>query len=343
MKKLLRWIARVALGLLALQAIFYAVLVAANGHDDPLTPEAAHLLAPPTPPASDAPNAYYVLLGLDAPDDEDVAVAGRRIRDERDRLFLRNPHNPHYPYKLFDPMGSIYWEKLRCSLKKGEDCVDFYLGEKVHMQQVMAQQPVLQQRYQQFSQIPVFDEPPVRSEFEPVPPYSALTLAAEMRLMAAVFALDKGDLQTGADILMQEIRVHRRLLANSTQLTTKMVSVGLLRLDYAVLSDALEHWPLLARQAALTEAWQPLREQEYDMREVVESEAIFQANLMYWAVKLQFVIQRPLSLPNATINTYTRWTNENAQDFEGDATTIDTRRQAYITRQVKEKEQIAAS
>lgn len=367
MKLLLRWVVRAALGLLALLAIFFAVLVAANWRDEPLTPEAARLLAPPVPPAPDTPNAYNVLLGLTAPDGEDDAAVGRRLRDQLDRQFLQNPAHPQYSqlptnqaFCSSDPGASCDWSKLRCPLQKGADCVAFYLGEQSHMQQVIAQQSVLRQRYRQFAQIPVFDEPPLLTADEPLPAYPFLTQAAEMRLAEAVFTLNRGDLPTGADMLMQEIRLHRRLLASSSQLITQMIAVGMLCRDYAVLSNAIEHWPQLAGQATLAEAWLPLCAPEYDLSRVVESEAAPWAKLIYSDIQEQrnhrfrlndlaqgvqamkedqqlfgmpwyaTLLASNFVLPNATINARARQMNEDIRDIQGDAPTLEARYQARM-------------
>ncbi|MDR2710255.1 MAG: hypothetical protein LBB65_02785 [Burkholderiales bacterium] len=90
MNILFRWIKRIILSLLVLLAIFIAVLVVLNWRDEPLTPEAARLLALPAPATPDEPNAYYVLLGFEAPDNEDAMKAGKRLRDEFDRQRREN-------------------------------------------------------------------------------------------------------------------------------------------------------------------------------------------------------------------------------------------------------------
>ena len=355
MKTLLRWSAGIVLALLALLAIFVVALAAANWRDDPLTPAAARLLAPPALPVSDAPNAYYVLLGMDAPDGEDAQAAGRRIRAEIDRQFRENPARTDYsqpPYNKaicsswYDTACS--WSQFRCPWRTRVDCVAFYLTAKPRMLQGMAEQAVLRQRYRQFSQIPVFVEPLRHSAQEPWPNDSALMQAAEMRLVEAVLACDSGDLAAGAQILVQEIRVHRRLLADSSQIITKMMAVALLRRDYAVLSNAIEHWPPLARQTALTEAWQPLQAREYDMRREIESDAAGKANLLYQALQTparsgKFLdrLYAHFGLPNATVNTLARWTAENVRSAEGDPSTADARHRAAIDRMSKEASQVA--
>ncbi|MCL2872349.1 MAG: hypothetical protein FWF41_05140 [Betaproteobacteria bacterium] len=356
MKTLLRWIVRIVLGLLALVALFIAVLVAANWQDEPLTPEATRLLAPPAP-TTDTPNAYYVLLGLDAPDDEDALTAGKRLRSEFNRQCRENPTNCPYeeiPRSKTISEPSSHWTKLQCR-QQGTNNVDFYLSEKDNIKQLLAEQTLLRQRYQQLSQIPAFDEPPRYVYDIPLLSYySPLTLAAEMRRMEAVLALDKDELQTGANILMEEIRVHRRLVAGSSQRISKMMFLALLRHDYEMLSDAIERWPALARQVTLTEALQPLREQEYSMRKVIESDAIWCASLVYGTAPLRQIglresmekswkdwIASLLILPNTTINVIARWGAEDIQASEGDTATIDARFRAYTIKRMEELKQIA--
>jgi hypothetical protein len=187
-----------------------------------------------------------------------------------------------------------------------------------------------------------------------------LMQAAEMRLMQAVFAMNQGDLQAGADTLMQEIRVHRRLLANSSQLLTKMIAAALLRRDYVVLSNAIEHWPQLARQTVLAEAWQPLSAQEYGLRREIESNAVWWATLQYtlpyvqqnlswrevteksknheWGLKwLWLHLQYS---PQTTVNTIARWASEDAQAVAGDPATMDARHKTYTAKRAAELKQM---
>jgi len=352
MKTLFRWIIRTLLALLALLVIFIVVLVAANWQDEPLTPEAARLLAPPESllsPSSDEPNAYYVWLSMSyAPDDEDALTAGKRLHDEYSRQFRENPtvekddSDQSHSKKIADAIADI--EKFHCDQT---DCADFYLSEKDDIQNLLAKQAVLRQRYLQFSQIPAFDESVWRVMGEPHPNFILLGNVAEMRLMEAVLTLDKGNLQTGADILMEQIRVHRRILAGSSQPLTKLTGITLLYHDYDVLSNAIEHWPTLARQAALTEAWQPLSEQELDMRRVIELEAAFNINTLHTVFPKQLGLSpvkermlRTVYLPNATINTIARWANEDIQSLEGNAATDEALHQAHIAKRKEEMSRI---
>jgi len=343
MKKLLRWIVCIVLGLLALPLIFFAVLLAANWRDEPLTPEAARLLAPPPAPQSDAANAYHVLLGLNAPDGEDALAAGRRIRAEFERRLRENPNaaSDDPPRNETIVLEQEQWdEALAC---REPDCVDFYLGEQDRIRAFMAKRLLLRQRYRQFVQIPVLDEPLQRSVVGPSPRYLALLPASEMRRAEAVLALSGGDLQAGANILMEEIRAHRRLLAGSTHLMGKIMGVGLLSRDYQLLSEAIERWPQLAQQPALAEAWQPLRPEEYGMRKMIESEAAAQANTAYWLLQSQDgrkLVKSWGYLPNATVNLIARWAAEDVQNTEG-AVAVDVR-QASIARRKEEREQMAS-
>ena len=361
---MLRWTIRGGVGLLVAVALCIGGLVAANWRDEALSPQAARLLAP----VAAGSDAYYIFLGLDSPDDENALVAGRRIRAQIELRLRESPVNPEFDDL---PRGKAPgcsvgpdcdWSKLSCPPRDADprggagedvDCVAFYLNGKAQARQYMAQQSLPRQRYQQFSQVAAgFDEPPLRAASEPVLPYASLARAAEMRLMDAVFAFDANDPQTGAQILMREIRVHRQLLANSALLLTKMAAVSLLRRDYGVLSDAIEHWPQLARRVDLADAWRPLQESEYDFGKAIEWEQRWLVVSQYqeyqawvspetsglhrWALLLA---RRFMFLPNATLNASVHLAGEQIQDFHGDATTLDARRQAAAVRWQEEARQ----
>jgi hypothetical protein len=194
--------------------------------------------------------------------------------------------------------------------------------------------------------------------------------AAEMNLMEAVLGFDKGDLTTGAQTLMQGIRVHRRFLADSSLLVSRMIAVAMLRRDYAVLSAAIEHWPPLTRQAVLAPAWQPLGAREYDLRPALQSETIARAHTLSGLIQSQqklgwyaFVKQsltegitqnRQLLgipwhatllsyfvLPHATLNLLVRWLDAQARAISGDAAAIEARHAAQAARQTRAFDQIA--
>lgn len=258
-----------------------ATLAVANWSDDPLSPEAQNLLAVPAATVPDASNAYFVLLGMSAPKEQDALEAGMKYQAVLEKEFKEKPQRNAFSDMPSMPDDLAAWNKLRCPLQ-GTDCVDFYLRNKDGLQGALKDNDVLFRRYNQALQMPGLEERILLSVAAPFPKYALFNRAAELRLIADVYTIDGGNVAGGVASLTRKIAADRKLLAASRSLIFKMVSTGVLRRDYEVLSEIIEHWPqvLESNRDDLAGVLKPLDANESDMRKALGTENLFSANMM---------------------------------------------------------------
>ncbi|HEX4327863.1 MAG TPA: hypothetical protein VH105_13645 [Burkholderiales bacterium] len=336
-------------GFSLLVAIGLLIFVFGNWSDEALSPAAQKLVAIPKPAVPDASNGYFVLLGIDAPTKEDALTAGRQLQAVRDREYAENPLRSDYssPPELFN--DGAQWGKLRCPMQ-GENCIDRYLKNRQGFTDWMSGHEILQTRYAQLNSLPGFEEAPFLSAHMLLPHYQGMTQAGELRLISAAYDMDGGNPAAGLEAIVGEIGVHRRLLASSRMLISKMIFVAMLRRDYQVLSEAIEHWPALAKvqEPVLTGALRPLDLRETDMRQVFQMENLFTAHVFlqaleanrgadssddsndeqsgWWHKAMGNPMGRMSYLPNATLNEVAPYWSRRVEAGYGSGATVESRK-----------------
>jgi len=346
MLTILKWLAAVVLSLLMLiPVVFFAV----NWADEELSPEGAALLRVPEPKVADADNAYYVLLGMDAPADANALEVGRKIQAIRARLYQEDPLRQTFVSPDLPPVAGTSpdqgFEKVRCPIQGG-NCVGRYFASAGLVREQMQVHAVALGRYRQMMGLAGYEERTIPSPFAPVPGYETLIRAAELQLAGAVLDIRDGREQEGLATLAAQIAYHRRLLANAG-LLTRMVSAGLLRRDFRVLSEVIESRPDLAQsqQELLRSLLAPLNQQENDLRPAMAAAAHSSAtmlNLMLETMKRQrrgkgdagdsrgedWFSQR-VYLPNSSINALVPYWSAVAELAHGGPAGYDERKQQY--------------
>ena len=348
------FITKALLGLLVLVGLLVicaTVIIGTNFADEELSPAARKMLQVPAPSVPDAANGYFVLLGMTAPEGADPLEAGIKLQATLEREYRENPLRTEYTQVA--PISGNASDKERCPLR-GEDCVGFYLKNKLALLEWKTSQEVRHSRYMRLMGMKDFEEPPLFSVHMPWPAYVPVVRAAEMNLISAVLAIDAGDAEAGLTTIAAEIKGHRRLLAGSRMLIWKMINVSMLRRDYQVLSDVLEHWPELAQTHAplLAGILQPLDARESDMRQVMEMENLFAANMFLrlretsaasedstlpgmessgLSRKAEQLFIQASYMPNATLNAAALYWTRRAEAGSGGAATARARKQELVS------------
>jgi len=337
--------------LLSLLGVCVTVIIGTNLVDEDLSPAARKLLVAPAPTVPDSANGYFVLLGMNAPKDTDPLEAGIKLQATQDREYRENPLRTEYTQA--PPAATDASSKERCQLRV-DDCVGLYLKNKPALLEWTASQEVWRTRYGRLMGMKDFEERPFLSAHMPWPAYAPVVRAAEMNLISAVLAIDAGDADAGLTAIAAEIKGHRRLLAGSRMLIWKMINVSMLRRDYQVLSEILEHWPGLAQTHAplLASMLQPLDVQESDMRQVMEMENLFAAKVLLHMSEAFAASQHSFSLgvegswlasgaedlfnqaaymPNATLNAAALYWTRRAEAGSGGAANVQARKQKLLS------------
>jgi hypothetical protein len=180
-----------------------------------------------------------------------------------------------------------------------------------------------------------------------------VTLAAELNLAAAFLDIQTGNPDAGIARVAKEITFHRRLLASSSSVISKMVSIAILRRDYQALSDALEHWPAIAvnHAEALAKILRPLDPNESDPSTMWQFESRY-AGATYANVEIvqkqsddssspegRSMLARALDnldskccyLRNATLNLASNYWRDLAVASRGSAATLAARKEKFLS------------
>jgi hypothetical protein len=271
--------------LLSLISLGIAVLLIANSWDESLAPEAGALLREPDATVAGDANGYYVLLGMYAPMQDNALVAGKLVQDTYERLYREDRLRQDYPSPRPPSQAATAetrdFSKLRCPLQ-GRNCVAHYGENEAQFRALIQANQVLLGRYAQMMQLSGYQERPVPSPYAPFAPYNLLARAAELQTAAGVLDVKDGRDQEGLATLAGAIAFHRRLLAGSTVLISRMMEVLIVRREIQALSELIEskpaltqtHWDLIKPLVV------PLTERENDMQPPILLEAHLSAMLL---------------------------------------------------------------
>lgn len=291
-RRLIKWL----LGLIGIPLI---AVLAINAFDEDLTPEIAELLKPMASGVPDKDNAYYVLIGLDAPSGVAPYAFGRQwvekmmAADQRAQEMTRAD-------KLKKAEQAMDVEQVaRESLRKqpgpvkSEDrkylcrrawpqeipCLERVKRNKGEVRRVLDENRELLDRYRL-----LFKYPTVVEAF--VPRDSFGYLDGSPHLFGSPYLLwithvalefDNGNLETAFADLGSDMTLRRALLRGSRQLMTKSVALTLLETDISLLAEMVVAKPAAARQfneqidtmlVPLTAdelSWKPLEKGEFTL------------------------------------------------------------------------------
>ena len=344
---ILKWLAVILFTLAGLAPLTF---VAINWADEKLSPEGEALLRAPESKVADAANGYYVLLGMNAPADANALETGRKIQAARDRLYREDPLRQNFDAPdLLPAVGTspeLGFDKLRCPMQ-GNNCVNRYLAQAPLVREQMRVHALSLARYGQMMQLPGYEEKPIPSPYAPLANYQAVTRAAELELAGAVLDVDAGRDAAGLAKIAAGIAYHRQLLAGSSGLLTRMISVSMLRRELQVLSELIERKPALAQsqRKLFQRLLAPLTPQENDLRPAIAVEARSLATMLQLMPEMmkrqgggkpgfmgglsETWAARFIYLPNASINRLTPYWSAIAGLGHGSAATYEQRKQQF--------------
>lgn len=240
----LRWVGLVAGSLALIALLLFALVFAINWRDEPLTPQARALLAPPPNPLKPDDNIYLAMAGFTAPSGTSVIAAGQArighynehleavLHDPSaqaiDSLTLQDPHALGFQgqAEFVQPLSGSLWEEV-----------------PPHREQIEAlavENGELYQRYLALYRLPGYFETARPSYLAP-----AIFVPTEVRylfLEATVLRLRGGgarEQRAALDDLIADIGLWRRVLTGQGLLISKMLALAYLESDYLVLGDMI--------------------------------------------------------------------------------------------------------
>jgi hypothetical protein len=233
------------------------IVVLANLGDEPLRPEVKKALAWQLPDHAFDDNGFLILLGLDAPNDQDAFQTGKKVFEAE----LLKYQKAHQEPPIDIPQNSKLhkdWLTTLCDYKKEQNCVNFYLkqnAEQVNSSFESAKK--LEERYATIKNSSNFIEifPPVLNAFS-LPNYRYLSYASELKRIKATLEIANGNLANGIAIWRENALFSRRLLRDSSNMLSRMISIAFTQKDLRILSELISKYPQLATE--YSESFMPI-------------------------------------------------------------------------------------
>jgi hypothetical protein len=242
--RILKWVGLVAGSLALIALLLFALLFAINWRDEPLTPQARALLAPPPNALKPDDNIYLAMAGFTAPPGASVITAGRsRIEhyeehldavlhdpspEAVDSLTLKDAHALEFQGQasFVQPLNGSLWEQVP--------------PHRAQIEALSAQNAELYQRYLALERLPGYFETARPSYLAP-----AIFVPTEVRylfLEDTVLRLRAGNAReqrAALDQLIADVGLWRRVLTGQGPLVSKMLALAYLESDYLVLADMI--------------------------------------------------------------------------------------------------------
>lgn len=334
-------------------ALFFIVILV-NLSDEPLKPEVKKALAWQLPEQALDNNGYLILLGMDAPTDQDAYQVGKKKLEAELLRYQTTQNTQKEPPSTSEPQDHKLLNELQsnfCDYKKVQNCVDFYLKQNIaHDNALFESSKTLENRYDAIKLNETYIEvtPPLLSAFL-LPPYQYLVYASELVRIKVVLDVSAGKLDKGIERWLENVAFSRRLLRESNSLVSRMIAVSLLQRDIRILSELITTYPQLATQYAeqLKANLASISAPEYSMKKVL----IFERNwslpivggiknedlndtytdLSVWRKKVTGLFFQP----NAAVNLFYNWGTIRLMLADSDARHLDETK-AKIYAQQKE-------
>lgn len=172
--------------LIIIIALFLLVILL-NLSDEPLKPEVETALTWQLPEQALDNNGYLILLGMDAPTDQDAYQVGKKKLEAELLSYDTTQKTQKEPPTTSEPQNHKLLNDLQsnfCDYKKVPNCVDFYLKQNItHVNALFESSKTLENRYDAIKRNKTYIEvtPPLLSAFL-LPPYQYLVYASELVL-----------------------------------------------------------------------------------------------------------------------------------------------------------------
>lgn len=299
---------RFLLLLLVLVAICAAFVAVVNLRDEPLLPEAAAFMGQGArkPPEQ---NAFYYVIGFEAPLAEDPHKAGKEWLDALDAAqekLLSGTEAPWPPQPRGLPKIEAY-----CVPEKSS-CIR-WLKETTEGPVALKDNAAIVARYRRVLAYPAYGEVAAPRLYSyPVAHYQGFANAQRFFLLDVAQRLERGEVDNALASLRDEIAFARRMLAGSRTLAHKMMAAAELQRAVLFASDALTTFraQIGPHAATLAEALRPLDPAERALTPALRTELALSASALEPALRrgehkiygVDAKLLRPLYKHNATVN-----------------------------------------
>lgn len=297
----------------AVLALVFALVV--NLRDEPLLVEASDFMKPPAASVPKEQNAFYYVVGFEAPLNEDPHKAGLAWMDAVDTTQQKLLSGAEAPWPA-QPRGLAKIEAY-CNPEKAS-CIR-WLKDTTEGRPALADNAPIVARYKRVLAYPGYAEATdPRLYSYPLPRYLAFGNAQRFHLLDIAQRLERGEIDGALAALRDEIAFDRRMLAGSRTLLHKMVAAGELQRAAVFASDVLATYrkEIGSRAAILMEAMKPLTADERALTPALRTEFAMAATSLEPArlraedlgMQLDTRLLRPFYQHRATVNMIYRLT-----------------------------------
>lgn len=242
--------------------------------DVPLKPEVKAFIVMPAAPVSERDNAYYDMLGFNAPSGIDIHAYGlkqyRTVMTEAEKA-----KNNKEAYK--DPPEEPNAINFKGTFTKDERLLDLATKRSAELDKMLADNHELLARYRQLANAkgiaePVDDSGPV--EAMPFPKFNNIRNIHQLFLADQIHRATKGDTAGSLAMISKDTLFWRIMLKQSRNLITKLVSVACLSQNYQAVSELIGYKsPDSDEKAILATILAPLTAEEMEMNLAMQGEA----------------------------------------------------------------------
>lgn len=270
---------RLVVVVFGLAVLALAFLLVVNLRDEPLAPDAAEFMKLPAASVTKAQNAFYYVVGFEAPLADDPHKAGLGWLEAIDGAQQKLLTGADAPWPA-QPRGLSKIEAY-CIPEKSS-CIR-WLKESTEGRPALNDNAAVVARYRRVLSYPGYleaVEPQVSSY--PLPRYLAFTNAQRFFLLDIAQHLERGEIDTALAALRDEIAFDRRMLAGSRTFFHKSVAAAQLQRTAVFAADVLATYrePIGPRAATLTEALKPLTAEERGVTAALRTEFVTAASAL---------------------------------------------------------------
>lgn len=282
-KTILKILAWLIAGLVALAVVVYLVALVVNWNDQPPSEAAVRLERLPRerPPVADADNGYVYLAGFSVAPEEDPRVWGARRVAWAEKVLGQPPAEPvgAFPGEEHDfkrgRSDAVHALSEACT-KVEAACRDALEAGDERIAEWLAAEGWLLARYKTFVAHAGWREPVPWDERVPLPQYGQVREGQKLLLAEAWTLAGRGDAAGVRGLLEADVRFWRHALAEADNLIPKLVAVAALKRHFAWSNLILRRLPLAAGRNAVPQLWkEPLSDSERSMLRSLAGEWAF--------------------------------------------------------------------
>jgi hypothetical protein len=261
-KRTLKWLAWLLGGTLTLLTVAYLALLLINWRDKPPSEPALRLTAilRDRPAVSDADNAWVYVMGFTAAPDADPREAGirrvdwlRKLRDRAHPPAARDPVPEGESYKA-TRLPAVQDLADACRLASSECAVALAEGDDAMRQWIRSEEWLLD-RYHVLLRHSGWLETVPFDERAPLPAYGLVFDGQKLLLSTAYLRAGEKDAAGVRELLGNDVKFWRHVLASSDILITKMIAVAALNRTFGVGNLVLRRLPAELQLEGMPQEW----------------------------------------------------------------------------------------